>query len=504
MRYLEKVCCMLVLVLLLCSFSLAQAEDQELVIGVEAMNNGIEPFFDTGTIAAAIYRLMFETLVTVDEEGSPQPLLAESWKVLDSLTWQFKLRKGVRFHNGKDLTSKDIKYSLDWQLIPENKASWRTRFALISKTEIIDEYTINIITEKPWARLLQGLLMVFVMPENYYDQPEKFSPKDQPVGTGKYKFARWKVDNFITLEANQNYWGKKSTVPQVTYKEIPEASTRLAALEAREIHIANNVPPDLVDVLKEKKLIISSAPIGAVYGVNLVSVKGGPLADKRVRQAINYAVDKKAIVDALWAGYARVLDGQLVGPDGFGYNPDLKPYPFDPNKARQLLTEAGYSKGFTVDMNGVVGHPKSKEVCEALVAFLSDVGIKVKLEIIEWAIYIKGIHANSLANMLAMRWQYLPAMDSMLAYAWFQSPGASTIHITSNKQFDELFAKADNEFGVEKRLLILKELATVFREEAPFLPLYQLPAIYGVDPKLKNIRFLADESIDFSNANWGK
>lgn len=485
----------------------ASGLSKELVIASHTLPRTLDPFYDTEVYSMTIYRLMFDSLVEADENGIPSPVLAESWSVLDQVTWQLKLRQGVRWHNGDQFTAADVKYSLEYILDPVNKCPWRGRINLIAAVQVVDDYTVNLVTNGPWSGVLQGLMVEFIVPKGYHDNTGKFDPVNYPVGTGRYRFLSWRLDGYITLEVNTKYWGEPPTIPIVTYKLMEDVATRLAALEAGEVDIAFALLPEHTASLKAKGLVVDWIPLGQITDFNFVSVREDVptdkvFADKRIRQAVNYAIDKQSIVDGIWLGYGKVLDAQIVGSDGFGYNPALKAYPYDPPKARQLLAEAGYPADLVFDVQVCAGEPKLKEVGEAVVAMLRDVGMKAQLVVLERAVWLEKIYASGYSSFYWMGWQYMPAMDATLPLSFFQCPGKSPIFHMCNQQFDELYAKVLAEFDTEKRLGLLQELAALFREEAPMVFLFQRAAIYGLNPQVRNVKLRADGGVDYFQAYW--
>jgi len=482
-------------------------EVQELVIGVSVLPRTLEPWFDTSvSTARPVYTHIFDTL-TVIREGALRPRLAVSWEALDDHTWQFKLRQDVLWHNGDEFTARDVKYSLDYVRDPANAAPWSGRIAVIEQVKIVDDYTVNIIAKDPRPLLPQGLTMIDIVPFGYYDDP-KFSPSDHPIGTGAYRFVRWTPDDFLTLEANPEYWGSEPTIPVITYRQMPEAATRIIALETGGIDIAVAVPPELASRLEEEGFTVDWASIGQSFTITLSYIRAGPtspLIDKRVRQALNYAIDKEAIVEWILGGYGRVLDGQLTGPANYGYIPDLEPYPYDPEKARELLARAGFPDGFTIKFDACVARNlKDKEIAEAIVGMLAKVGITVELNILESAVYLEKYYASIIGPMWDIAWSSAPEWSATLPLTWFQCPAHLTpcdYHMC-NADFDDLYVEAMSEFDETKRLSLLHELQALFREEAPVVFLHEFACIFGFNPHLKNVRGLPGANLDFYEAYW--
>jgi peptide/nickel transport system substrate-binding protein len=228
-----------------------------------------------------------------------------------------------------------------------------------------------------------------------------------------------------------------------------------------------------------------------------------PFTNKKVRQALNYAVDKEAILKSLLAGHGRVLDGQIVGPDGFGYNPALKPYPYDPKRAKQLLAEAGFPNGFTVKFNGSVGrYTKDKEIEEAVIGQLAEIGVTAQLEILEAGVFIQSALGATIGPMWIWAWQYLPAMDADLPLSLFHS--RSILKEYANPDYDALVARSRAALRPEERRKVLQEMAAFLRDDPPSIFLVQTAGIYAVEPWVQNFVWRPNYLIDLTRVRVTK
>lgn len=464
----------------------AKLSPDELVVAINVYPRSLDPTFETSAQAQAWFRCIFEPLVIIDNEAKMQPMLAVSWKNLDDLRWEIKLRKGVRFHNGDQFSADDVKFTIERVLKPETKAPWKPRIKVLEKVEVVDKYTVVIHTKQPFATLMKNLAVIYILPSKLAKEKGVDKFLEVPVGTGQWKFDSWLRDSYMKFARNEDYWGKKPTIKTLTYKHMPEASTRMAALEAGEIDVAYTLPPEHVERFKAKGFKINSTPIGFSFVMELKSTMGGPLTEKRVRQAINYAVDKDSIVNKLFMGYARKLEGQLVNADGFGYNPNIKAYPYDPKKAKELLKAAGHEKGFEVQLETASGqYPKDKEIAEYVVAQLAEVGIKVNLNILERATRTSKIYAGKIGPMFVISWQYLPAMDVELPYSFHITD--SIWNLMKSQEFDKMLADTKREFDQEKRKKKLQELGAWFHDFAPVLFSHQIVEVTAMKPGVEGV-----------------
>jgi peptide/nickel transport system substrate-binding protein len=451
------------------------------------------------TNSQGIYDALFEPLVAVDafpgQAGKLHPALATKWQRVNSRTWDFQIRKGVKFHNGQTLEAADAAFSLN--LVLNNPQNWlNSRIGDIVQVRVLNKYKLRIVTKAPNVLTLGDISQISIYPRKYYSSAGAAAFGRKPVGTGPFKFQSWPGAVDVHLTRYDRYWGKKPSYKEVVFKPIDDPATRLAALLAGEIDIAYNLNIDDSTVLRSRGLRAVAAPVGQGTGINLLYLGGqpanNPLKDKRVRQALNYAIDKQAIVKNILLGSTRVLRGQVVGPDSFGFNPKLQPYPYNPTKAKQLLTEAGYPNGFAIDFQSAsANYAKAAEVSQNVVAQLAKVGVRVRLQMLEWNVYLdKLIHATS-APMFYVGWNYYPVMDANFAIVNFLSK--SPFKIFSNPKLDSLYEQETNTFNRAKRQKLLRQFMAVMRDQAPMIFLFQSPELYGVGKRVVGFRPSADD-----------
>lgn len=447
-----------------------------------------------------IQRLVTELLTDHHwETGELLPWLAESWEASpDATTWTIHLKPGVQFHDGTPFNAAAVKYNLE-RLLKIGLA--RGSFDMIQSIEVADENTVVIHTTPfaPFMHLLTYAPAGMISPtqadklgwDNYYQQP---------IGTGPYKFVEHVRGDHSLLVANENYWRGRPYIDKIIAKPIPEAGARVAALEAGDIHVALSVPPVEVPRLEANPAIeiMRAKPARTMYvGINN---QWGPFKDKRVRQALNYAVDKDAIKENIFLGEALVSTAPYT-PLAFGYSRQ-EPYEYNPAKAKQLLAEAGYPDGFEVTLTYGPGRfSMDTEVVEAVASYLQDIGLKVKIEPLEWAAYgkerQKPVEENRL-QLYFIGWgcvtldadhclkvfrpdQWPPVSDSPLFY--------------SNDRMMELFLAARNTTDEAKRLEYYNEINKILWEDAPVIWLYVEPNIHAKRKGAHEVYVRSDETI---------
>lgn len=336
----------------------------------------------------------------------PIPWLAESWETKDSQTWIFHLRKGVKFHNGNPFNAEVVKWNMDRWRDKNNKWRFGKTFeyydaefgeeSAITDVKVIDEYTVQVTLKQPSAVLLAKLSLagVFSMvdPKEIEAQGDKYgTPASKPIGTGPYKFVEWVKDDHITLERNTEWWGGPPRLAKLIFRSIPDNSARFAELKAGTVFQADLAQTDLPAAAKDPNLTIYKTP--ALSTGYIAFQQCTPPFDKlEVRQAIAHAVNWGALIKPFYGEYGQ-LAGSFQPPAVLGSNPDVKPYEYDPAKAKELLTKAGLPNGFETDfwyIPVIRGYfPDSKAIGEAIAADLAKVGIKVNLKTKDWGAYLE-------------------------------------------------------------------------------------------------------------------
>lgn len=465
------------------------AVESELVLGLGNVPGTGDPHKFLAPPSAWLNYLVFDSLLENDDNYQVQPALAESYENIDATTWEVKLRPGVKFHNGDELTAADVKFSFDRVLNPDNNLSQGRRVLTITGVEVVDDLTVRITTEEPDPLFLQRIASQFIIPQKYFEEQGEEGFGKAPIGTGPYQVVEMTPDSQVVLEAFPDSWRGAPNIDRLVWKVMREPATRVAALRTGEIDIAQAVPPDQAADLEAEGIQVLPVPRAQVQTVAFESdLEDSPLADAQVRQALNYAVDKEALIDSLLYGFSGVADGQLVGPDGFGYNQDVEAYPYDPEMARQLLAEAGYPDGFSVAMEATVGNfPNDKQIYEAVAAYLEDVGVDVDLQFIELSVWLEKFYGGDRAPLWVQGLQYLPFMDADLALGWYSCSQPEGVLRFCNEAFEEKLQASRSEMDPEKRRELLQEAIAIFHDEAPALFLYQLSDLWGLSPNVSGL-----------------
>lgn len=420
---------------------------------------------------------IYETLLNRTHDGELVAGLATGLpEQLDATTWQFTLNSGISFHNGEPLNADAVVFSIERIRDPDLGSEQESFFATVTAAEAVDDLTVNVITGEPDPILPARMAGVKIVPPEHA-QSAGFA--DEPVGTGPYRFVEWVKGQHVVLEANDDYWGGRPAIDQVEYRFIEEPGTRLAGLLAGEFDLITNLQPEDAGAVPQAVNIT-----GTEHPIFILDADEGVTSDVRVRQAMNYAVDKEALANSLFLGFARVDDGQVLSPEFTGYNPNLDPYPYDPDRARELLEEAG-AVGASVELVGTSGRwLKDRETVESVAQFLRDAGLDAQPRIFEFTEYLDrlfdreargdGIYVTSSNDLLDA--------DRQLATYYAPSGIGSS---NSIEEMQTVIDEARQETDVAARQALYERATEIAYDEALFIFLMNIEDIYGLSDRLE-------------------
>src|SRR6266478_8901842 len=374
-------------VFLLAGASAGATQPAQIVISQPAEATTMDPGRSTQVLTVNYFVNMYDTLTRWDTALQLQPGLATSWKTVNETTWEFTLRQGVKFHDGAPFTAEDVKATLERNMVP-GKTVVTPGFTTIEAVQIVSPSVIRILTKKPDPLIAVRMAQMGsqILPARLTTDEGVKELARRPVGTGAYRFVEWVKDERLVMQANREWWGwegKAPAIDRVVWKPIPEDFPRIVALEKGEADIITNVPPDRIKSIADGRATqILATPSSRIVTLSINSTQP-TLADKRARQALHYALDVPSIVRNLYAGQGKPFSGGVADTD-FGYNASLKPYPFDPAKAKQLLADAGRPGGIDVSLHAGSGTMvNDKFLLETIADMWAKVGIRAKIDIME-------------------------------------------------------------------------------------------------------------------------
>lgn len=453
----------------------------------------LDPHNALGTTTAGVIFHIFNSLTRTDATGKVTGDLAESFTAINPTTWEFKLRKGVKFHNGEDFNAAAVKFSVERMQDPKLKNRLASDFSFIKEVKIVDDYTVQLITKEPYSGLPLRMFYLAIVPPKYIAEKGNDEFVAHPVGTGPYKFQEWVKDDRVVLTANAGYFKGAPKVAKVIYKTIPEDASRIAALEAGEVNIISGIPASQVDRLKKNgKVEVVSAPTTRVMYVGLNSLTNPLLQNPKFRQALNYAVDVDSIIKNILNGAGKKV-ATIAAPEYLGYSASVKPYTYDLNKAKQLLAEAGYNNELLTLAVSPGAYPNSKEVTEAIAGQLKQAGVNVTVIEKESGLFRNDLMAGKIEPLYFNGIGGPYASTELLARIGF---GTKERYSTfTNPEMDELRAKASATIDEQQAASLWTELQQKFIDQAPAIFLYQQYENYGYSKNVKNWAPRLDETI---------
>jgi peptide/nickel transport system substrate-binding protein len=483
---------LLALGLALPTAALAQVGNQ-IVISQPAEATTMDPGRSTQVLTVNYFVNLYDTLTRWDAAMKVQPGLATSWKPINDTTWEFTLRQGVKFHDGSPFTADDVKATLDRNLTP-GKTVVNAGFTTIESVQVVSPFVVRVASKKPDPLLLVRMAQMGaqILPARLTTDEGVKELARRPVGTGAYRFVEWVKDERLVMEANRDWWGWEGKAPafdRVIWKPIPDDFPRLVALEKGDVDIITNVPPDraqgIADGKNTRLLTVPSTRI-VTFAMNGTQP---PLNDKRVRQALQYAVDVPAIIRNIYAGQGKPLSGGVADVD-FGHNPAIKPYPYDPAKAKRLLAEAGRASGVDVTLFAGTGTMvNDKALLEVIAEMWSRVGIRGKVEMMEMGARQRMLNDRAVppnGMLLGNPQSTLLDADGSLWRIWHPNGFSGKYWIGSQpgQRFHDLMEQARYTLDPKVRRQLYAEAIQIRDDEKPSLDLFQEFVVYGTSKRV--------------------
>ncbi|MCW2240519.1 ABC transporter substrate-binding protein [Azospirillum canadense] len=477
----------------------AQTPKGTLVFASGGDADTLDPHFILERPDVRVSMHIHENLVNFDQNGELKPELAESWSVSDDrLTWTFNLRKGVTFHDGTPFNAEAVKQSFERILDPATASPRRSIASVISAVKVIDEYTVALITDKPFAPLPSQVSMFNLAIVGPAAKTPGADYARKPVGTGPFKFAAWQVGEKITLVRNEAYWGPKPAIERIEFRVVPEDSARVLQLMSGEADVIANVPPAMLPQLKSSsavKVIQETSFRTVLLGVNN---KIKPFDDLRVRQALAHAIDTSSLVKGVLRGIPK-HGGGIEAPDIPGARKDLPPYAHDTAKARRLLAEAGYPNGFSTTLMTPTGRfMNDRQLAEAIQAQAREVGIDIKIEAPEWATYNTLLNKREVPLFLSTKGNPTGDLD-LTMHLVAHSAGQMNFYNWKNPKADQLIETQRGTTDREQRYALLSEIQQSFYDEVPAIVLFYDAQLYAARSNVTGVRVQPNETVTFTH-----
>ena len=460
-------------------------------------------YFNTAREGLLLNHSVWDGLLYRDPEtGEYKGNLATEWKWVDDKTLEFKLREGVKFHNGEPFNADDVVYTVNFVANPANGVKSQANVSWMDHAEKIDDYTVRIYADAPFpaaAEFLAGPVAIY--PNEYYEKVGSKGMAAHPVGTGPFKVSELDPGKHFVLERNEDYFDGpkgKAKVSKVDIRTIPDMNTQIAEFFNGTLDFLWNVPADQAEKLAAMgKYDVENAPAMRV-GYITIDAAGradpdGPMTKKKVRQAIYHAIDRQAIVDALVKGSSKVIDS-ACSPVQFGCSQDLPTYDYDPEKAKALLAEAGYPDGFTIDFYAYRNRPYA----EAMMGFLNEVGIKTNFSYLKYAA-LREKRAKGEVPISFQTWGSYSIADASAITSEFFTGG--DWDDARDPEISAWLKQADTNTDAEERKALYKLALTKIVDEAYWVPLFTYNVNYAMSKEMA-YKPTDDELVRFFTFSW--
>lgn len=456
-----------------------------LVVALRSDPESLDPYFVYHPSGFVVLETLYDSLVMADERGRIVPHLAKQWTVLDDTTIEFTLRTGVTFHNGEPFDAESVKYSIERVLDESLQSGLQSDYAVIEAVQIVSPDRVRIHLARPESSIIWRLSELAIVPPKYAEAVGPQGMGRRPVGTGPFRFVEMVRDSHVIVEANDDYFGTGSKpgpgVERIVFRIIPEPATRIAELRAGNVHIIEHVPVDMASLVTKAGAEVKAVDTGRFFVAWFAGGDESPLADVKVRQALNYAIDTETVIDALLGGYAVPIASPFT-PGTFGFDPTVKPYHYDIETAKDLLAEAGYPDGFTLTIDA----PDSRTLeAQLLAGLLRDIGIDATVRPLETSLFNANWTSKKTGELILASWggagdpqRYL---DMLIKSDGFLSHYA-------NAAVDELLSQSAVTLDTQRRQQLLAQVQRLLHDDPAAIYLWSAKDLYGVAPAVVNWR----------------
>jgi peptide/nickel transport system substrate-binding protein len=477
----------------------SRPDPNTLVMIIESSPTNLDPRVGIDGVSERIDNLMFDDLLDRDEHLNVVPALAERWEIPDPRTYVFHLHPGVKFHNGAALTARDVKWTFDSLLQGKIRSTKSAAFRLVDQVEARDDLTVVFHLKEPFATLLWNLSdgAIGIVPNGTLDEMSQ-----HPIGSGPFRFVSAEPDKEVVIERNPEYWRGTARIERVRFAVVPDINTRALELRKGSADIVMNaLTPDMVVTLeREPALEVLRGP-GTILQYMAFNFRDPLLKDVRVRQALAYAIDRGPILEYLWRGFAQPADS-ILPPESWAYTNAVRTYHHDPQRARDILDEAGYRP-----VNGVRFHLTMKtstdENTRLMVAVLQqqlrEVGIRLDIRTFEFATFFSDVTKGAF-QLYSLRWIGGNEDPDIFEYAFHTSkftPNGANRSFYSNPRVDALIDQARMELDQGKRKVLYGEIQKILAEDVPSINLWYLDNVMIHSKRVKNLTLNPPGNFDF-------
>ncbi|SER96087.1 glutathione ABC transporter substrate-binding protein [Salipaludibacillus aurantiacus] len=481
----------------------AGGEGGDLIVAVLSDANSLDPHTSSDVPSGNIQTNLYETLVKYDDNMELEPGLAEEWEAVEDDVWHFHLVEGAEFHDGTSFNAEAVKVNIERILDDELASPRKILFEIVEEVNVVDDYTVEFVTEDPFAPLpahmahyAASIVSPEVIEEDYANMEDGAQPGDyvneHPYGTGYFKFESWDTGDELVLTKNEDYWGENAKVDTVTFSVVPEDLTRIGELETGAAHIIDPVTPsDMSRVENTDGINVYQRNAASITYLGF-NVEKEPFDDERVRQAISLALNKENMLDGVLEGTGDAALGP-VNNTNFGYSENVDQLEYDPERAKELLAEAGYEDGFetTIWTND---SRERMDIAELAQADLAAIGVDIEIEVVEWGAYLDQTGAGE-HDMFILGLSLGTGDADYPMHMLFHSENVGTggnRSFFADDEFDAMIHEARVEQDEDTRLEMYEEATNYLLDKSPMAFLYHPDHIMGYSDNVDG--FWADPS----------
>jgi peptide/nickel transport system substrate-binding protein len=452
------------------------AAPEQLTIALSGDMPTLDPGKDTSPIGLNFRLNVFNALTEIDRNGEVVPQMAESWTVSEDLVeWTFKLREGIKFHDGSLMTADDVVFTTE-RVLADETSPVRSFLRLVKTVEAVDDNTVKFTLTQPYSMFDRQAKYLYVTSRAYFEKVGDAGFATTPIGTGPYRLTEWVKDDRMVLEAFPDYFGGEPEVKKGIFRPIPSDAARANALLAGEIDLVPSIAPSLMDMLGNNPEI--KVEIAPGYRVTFLEMNPdlAPFGNEKIRQAVDVAIDREAIAQRLMRGTGKAT-GSLIPPSNGGYDASFQPTQYDPELAKKLVQEAGYD-GTPIAMDYPNNnYPMANEVAQAIAGYLTEAGLKVQLNPMEFTAFFPAWVQNKMSPIYYFAYGSSQFHAENILATVFESGG----HIRRiNPEIDTLIKAQRQELDAAKKQEMISKIFTIAAEERQFVPLYEMQQVYAV------------------------
>ncbi|MCL6647443.1 MAG: ABC transporter substrate-binding protein [Chloroflexi bacterium] len=475
----------------------APAEEiaEAITLGYPVSLPSLDPHPVVAQTGAFAFDPIYDQLVRYDRTGKLVPWLATAWRAVDRTTWEFTLREGVKFSNGEPFDASVAKWNFDRFMAPETRAIERPTFATVERVEASSPTVLRVVTRTDDPLLVRRFNLLRMIPPKHFEQVGAGAFQGLgAVGTGPYKVVDYVAGDRVVFEGWDGSWRGKGKTRRITLRFTPDRTTLAAGVRTGDLDGAFDLMADQIIALRQAGFNVTEGIFPGAWYMEFNTVASPPLRDRRVRLALNYAIDREGIAKTLFRGLVTPA-WQMASPNATGYQKDLPPYPYDPAKAKDLLAEAGYAGGFKLKAGLTAG---GRTFSEAVAGMWKELGVELELQLLDFAVFVEKSNAGPIDDILVSRSTDGDVRDVDAAYQFVGNAANRPAARISwqNDQFVQLYQQQRSETDPARREALLKQLVRLVYDEAPVAPVYYPLIAWVTSSKLKDVSAAPDTSLD--------